>query len=146
MHDSLIFGVCASILLWFMLGVIFGFAGSSIVEGKGYPQKDNHGFAWGFWLGFLGIIVCVSKPAYTILNLHRIISFNDNNTINTNIIDNENNNNVENNAVNNSFINYNNAFYDADLVLKYKELLDSGAISQEEFETKKKEILRLNQQ
>ena len=144
MHDSLIFWVCTSILLWFMLGVIFGLAGSSIVEGKGYPQKDNHGFAWGFWLGFLGIIVCVSKPAYTILNLHRIVNFN-NNTINTNNIDNENNN-IENNSVNDSLLNYNNAFYDADLVLKYKELLDSGAISQEEFEIKKKEILRLHQQ
>ena len=145
MHDSLIFWVCTSILLWFMLGVIFGLAGSSIVEGKGYPQKDNHGFAWGFWLWFLGIIVCVSKPAYTILNLHRIVNFN-NNTINTNNIDNESNNNIENNAVNDGLLNYNNAFYDADLVLKYKELLDSGAISQEEFEIKKREILRLNRQ
>lgn len=35
-------------------------------------------------------------------------------------------------------------FNEADTLLKYKELLDSGAITQEEFDAKKKELLKIN--
>lgn len=41
--------------------LIFGFVGRAIVKSKGY-EYDNHGFAWGFWLGIIGVIVCAGKP------------------------------------------------------------------------------------
>lgn len=36
----------------------FGFATMKISENKGYYG----GFAWGFWLGFIGLIVVLAKP------------------------------------------------------------------------------------
>lgn len=42
--------------------LIFGFASRSVVKSKGYPSNENHGFAWGFWLGWIGLIVCAVKP------------------------------------------------------------------------------------
>ena len=44
--------------------LIFGFACKAILSGKGYGDEyyPNHGFAWGFWLGWIGLIVCVCKP------------------------------------------------------------------------------------
>ena len=38
-------------------GLIFGFAAKSIADSKGVP----HGFAWGFWLGIIGLIVVACK-------------------------------------------------------------------------------------
>ena len=35
-------------------------------------------------------------------------------------------------------------FNEADTLLKYKELLDSGAITQEEFDAKKRELIKVN--
>ena len=42
----------------------FGIACRAIVRGKGYPDEMNHGFLWGFFLGFIGLIVCAVKPPY----------------------------------------------------------------------------------
>lgn len=56
------------ILIYFILyivdGLIFGFVCRAIVAGKGYTSENgytNHGFAWGFWLGIIGVIVCACK-------------------------------------------------------------------------------------
>ena len=48
-------------------GIIFGCIGRAIVSSKGYDSSENHGFAWGFWLSLLGIIVCACKT-----NLHYV--------------------------------------------------------------------------
>ena len=50
-------------LIWVILGVLIcslacGFATRKINESKGY----DGGFAWGFWLGFIGLIVVACKP------------------------------------------------------------------------------------
>ena len=45
-------------------GIVCGIACRSIVKSKGYPDQLNHGFLWGFFLGIIGIIVCVCKPYY----------------------------------------------------------------------------------
>ncbi len=45
-----------------------GFIGRSIVKNKGYPEELNHGFAWGFWLGIIGLIVCAVKIPFNSMN------------------------------------------------------------------------------
>ena len=47
-----------------IIAFVLGFVCRSIVRGKGYPDTMNHGFAWGFWLGLIGLIVCAVKPVY----------------------------------------------------------------------------------
>lgn len=42
-------------------GVIWGFVSKHINESKGY----DGGFAWGFWLGVIGVIVVAVKPENT---------------------------------------------------------------------------------
>ncbi len=51
-------------MLWMWLvglivqGLIFGFAAQHIAESKGYQT----GFAWGFWLSWIGLLVVVARP------------------------------------------------------------------------------------
>lgn len=51
-------------MLWLWLvglvvqGLIFGFAAQHIAESKGYQT----GFAWGFWLSWIGLLVVVARP------------------------------------------------------------------------------------
>ncbi len=47
-----------------VVAFVMGFVCRTIVRGKGYPDELNHGFAWGFWLGVIGLIVCAVKPNY----------------------------------------------------------------------------------
>jgi hypothetical protein len=49
------------IIFALIVGIVFGFVCRAIVRNKGYDAADNHGFAWGFWLGIIGLIVCASK-------------------------------------------------------------------------------------
>lgn len=44
--------------------IVSGFIARAIVRGKGYPNQDNHGFAWGLFLGLLGVLICLCKSAY----------------------------------------------------------------------------------
>ena len=46
-------------------GIIFGFICKAVVKSKGYPDELNKGFWWGFFLGWIGLIVCAVKPQYT---------------------------------------------------------------------------------
>lgn len=64
MEDIIFISCVASIVSWIIFGVIWGFACRAIVKGKGYPDAYNHGFAWGFWLGLIGLIVCACKSDY----------------------------------------------------------------------------------
>lgn len=52
----------------------------------------------------------------------------------------KNSNNIENGIINND--NVNNNYSNADELKKYKELFDSGAITEEEYNKKKKELLK----
>ena len=47
-----------------VLPFVWGFLGRKMVRDKGYPDNMNHGFAWGFWLGIIGIIVVACKQPY----------------------------------------------------------------------------------
>jgi uncharacterized membrane protein YeaQ/YmgE (transglycosylase-associated protein family)/predicted Zn-ribbon and HTH transcriptional regulator len=67
------------IIIALVMGVIWGFVGRAIVGSKGYDGSDNHGFAWGFWLGIIGLIVCASKPANISYNYNNKPLFQDQN-------------------------------------------------------------------
>lgn len=56
--QSKIFSIITSIVIRIIIGAIC----RAIVRSKRYPNFENHGFAWGFWLGLIGLIVCVCKP------------------------------------------------------------------------------------
>ncbi|MBR4554039.1 MAG: hypothetical protein IKO27_00430 [Ruminococcus sp.] len=66
-QDAAIILIVAGIVgIGFAIGL--GFAGRAVVRGKGYPDAMNHGFAWGFWLGLIGLIVCACKQPYNQMN------------------------------------------------------------------------------
>lgn len=44
--------------------IALGIICKKIVKSKGYPNDDNAGFAWGFFLNFIGLIVCLKKQQY----------------------------------------------------------------------------------
>ncbi len=88
------------VALWsVIISVIFAFICRAVVKSKGYTSKENHGFAWGFWLTWIGLIVCACK-------------------VNKNISNNSNE------------------------LLKYHQLLEKGAITQEEYDKQKQRLLR----
>ena len=53
-----------------IVAVVLGFVCRNIVKGKGYPDQLNHGFAWGFWLGLIGLVVCACKQPYAQNNMY----------------------------------------------------------------------------
>ena len=52
-------------------GLIFGIICRYIVKNKGYDDYENYGFFWGFFLGFIGLIVCAVKPDQNIYSNNR---------------------------------------------------------------------------
>lgn len=52
-------------------GIIWGVICRAIVNSKGYSSDENHGFAWGFFLGLIGLIVCLGKPNIMLLNMRQ---------------------------------------------------------------------------
>lgn len=58
MIKYVIIGAVLAVLI--ALGIIC----KRIVKTKGYPNDDNSGFAWGFFLNFIGLIVCLKKHPY----------------------------------------------------------------------------------
>lgn len=55
-------GTFVFVLGYIIAAFVCGFIGVNMLREKGYKAVENHGFAWGFWLGPLGIIVCAIKP------------------------------------------------------------------------------------
>lgn len=52
--------------LFFVVGIKVAIAclGRKLVRDKGYPDEMNHGFAWAFWLGWIGLLICACKRSY----------------------------------------------------------------------------------
>lgn len=116
--------VLVSIAISLGIAIVCGVISKKINESKG----RRGGFAWGFFLGVIGIIVVACRS-----------DLNQTNTVNPGY----------NNQVNNT-INSNNALQQdknvkspKEELASYKDLLDSGLITQEEFDAKKKQILGL---
>ena len=97
-----------------IVGIIFGCITKHINESKGYEG----GFAWGFWLSFIGIIVVACKPDNRIYTQ------------------------MQNQNAANSSYSANHGQSAADELKKYKELMDQGVITQAEFQAKKEQLLK----
>lgn len=56
--------IIIKIVVALVIMLICGGIAKAIIDSKGYPEDENHGFAWGFWLTIIGIIICSLKPDY----------------------------------------------------------------------------------
>lgn len=68
-----------------VISVIFGVVCRKICENKGYYGAENHGFLWGFFLGWIGLIVCVCKQNRNLNNYNNYYNpnmYNNNNNYN----------------------------------------------------------------
>ena len=58
----------ATIIIRFIFAIagmfLWGFVCKHIVKSKGYPDSENKGFWWGFFLSWIGLIVCITKQPY----------------------------------------------------------------------------------
>lgn len=50
-----------TIIIIVVIHIISGNISKAVVKSKNYPDSINHGFAWGFFLGILGLIICLFK-------------------------------------------------------------------------------------
>ena len=50
-----------TIIIIAVIHIISGNISKAVVKSKNYPDSINHGFAWGFFLGILGLIICLFK-------------------------------------------------------------------------------------
>lgn len=96
--------------------VAIGLLWSYLGRYVGLKKGINSGYIWGYCLGFIGLVIVCILPS-------------ENNNINNNIFNNRNTNLVNVSVT--------------DEIKKYKELLDAGAITEEEYNIKKKELLNL---
>ena len=97
-------------------GLICGFVAQVVSENKGYED----GFFWGFLLGIIGIIVVACKPDNNSSYASALLSK-----------ETEEKDKSEKELLN------------VQKLKSYKDLLDSGVITQEEFDKKKSELLDL---
>lgn len=160
-------------IIW---GVVWGVAVNKVIENKGYSENW---FWWGFFFGFIALIVALSKPEIrsTIHSNHPLLNRKEasennfrNENSNTNSLVGEmtkdgwkcfcgrlnpkytgtcdcgrsrqelqqiRKNNEKMRAKSNDTV------LVANNIKQYKELLDIGAITSEEYEAKKKELLNL---
>lgn len=51
-----LFGYLIAVVIW---GLIWGFATKKVIENKGYTENW---FWWGFFFGFIALIVALTKP------------------------------------------------------------------------------------
>lgn len=145
-----------SIIINLVVACVFGVVTKLINENKGYYG----GFAWGFWLGWIGIIVVACKPTnYYSPRESIIVPAHNTNTRAMVLSDGSwqcrcgrHNARYVSSCVcgmNKSQIAAENTAEEVNddeaknisALKEYKELLDNGVITQEEFEEKKKQIL-----
>ena len=140
-----------------IVGSVFGIATQNIIDNKGYDEKW---FWWGFFFGFLAVLVALSKPenhAYQSSNPTWMQSTS--NTRDEDVLK-QGGWKCTCGRVNPSYTGtcacgkrkgekQNNSAATAEAkdkfedIKKYKELLDSGIITEEEFNKKKTELLGL---
>ena len=143
-------------IIGIIVACVFGAITKNINEGKGY----DGGFAWGFWLGIIGIIVvsCRQPNPYSTYQRESIIrkpsepaneapppggwkcicgkahaAFESSCVCGRSKIEVRQNAKKESNTANDNI----------STIKEYKKLLDDGIITQEEFDAKKKQLLGL---
>ncbi|MGN0576120.1 MAG: SHOCT domain-containing protein [Ruminococcus sp.] len=99
------------IVILVVLGIVYGAISRGIYKSKGYSA----GFWWGFFFGLIGIfiVICIPKK-------EKMINYDSNNN-NCDFIDDD--------------------YDESEEIKKFKQLLDNGLITEEEFSAKKKQIL-----
>ena len=53
-----------TIIIIAVIHIISGNISKAVVKSKNYPDSINHGFAWGFFLGILGLISVFLKHQF----------------------------------------------------------------------------------
>ena len=131
-------GLIKVIIVQISLMAIFGFVTKTISKNKGYAG----GFWWGFFLGILGLIVVICKPDCRKPEEPQCV-FSDDPSIVTggsmydkpyHSLDLSENSQKKKESARNEK-------EKIEMIKSYKELLDIGAITQEEFDKKKSELL-----
>ena len=150
----------ASIISAILWGLVWGFATSAVVRNKGYGEEDVMWFWLGFLFSFIAIIVAASKPVYQ----PPLSPARKERERQQDILD-EGGWKCVCGRVNGYYVsscacgrsksegNVNNQIRiepqkieeksDIAKIKEYKELLDCGIITQEEFDAKKKQLLGL---
>lgn len=151
-------------LIYFVLGmlgcILWGVVTREIIYNKGY--SDNW-FWWGFFFGIFALLVAFSKPQIdTSVELKKELD-EKNVQRENNLIKNGGwqckkcgkihpaytgtcgcgNTKEQNKGLNDPHVSSSNSNTNFDEIKKYKDLLDNGVITQEEFNIKKKELLGL---
>ena len=103
------------LVIYLIVGLVCGFVSKSINENRG----GEGGFWWGFLLGVIGIVVVAVRPMEGNTTNHN--SYQAQSTVNQTPVQKLNT---------------------ADELKKYKDLLDQGVITEEEFNAKKEQLLK----
>lgn len=155
-------GYVIAAIIW---GLIWGFVTKTVNENKGY----DGGFWWGFWLGFIGLIVVACKPDNRSYSAPSVPATSEQINIERGMLNsgwkcdkcgrynpeyttrcacgmakavNETNRRIAGKKAE-APSPQQQELDNLRLVKEYKELLDAGAITEAEFEAKKKELLSL---
>ena len=102
----------------------------AILDSRGYKPTGGAEWGWGF-LGIIGVFVCIAKPDMNSQSYGQ----------NTGSI----RANIDNNSVSMQNNHRNNVQSAAKELGEWKELLDKGVITQEDFDLKKRELLNIGQ-
>ncbi|MBQ3665096.1 MAG: SHOCT domain-containing protein [Lachnospiraceae bacterium] len=116
-------GYFLGLLIW---GILMGCATKVINESKGY----SGGFAWGFWLGLIGLIVVACKSNK--IESNPSYSNSSQSTMETE---------SKEKQISESMVIKNDDLDVFSKIEKIASLKEKGVISEEEFEEKKKELL-----
>ena len=150
------------IVIFIIQGIIFGIATDTIVSNRGY---DENWFWWGFFFGLIAMLVALSKPECRVVYAEQ--PYNDTGKSSRSVSDPDNDWKCTCGRVNSKYVgtcacgktreeiknieaekqseaqrqeNLKENHLKLDTLMKMKQLLDSGAITEEEFDQKKKEL------
>ena len=127
-------GALIGFIIW---GVVWGYATKAVINNKGY---DDNWFWWGFFFGFIALIVALTKPEYKKPTYENDVSYLTSVSIN----DTTSPKKEEPKVVYDSTVTRANTDYMSNKELQIKdmqELLRKGYVTEDEYQMKKKEIL-----
>ena len=115
------------VTVWIIAVIIYSLLWAAVCfevsKNKGYEYEAGKWFAIGFLLGIFGFLIVISKPTNT-----------SNNSFSNQNINGVSNGNQQNSSFSRSV---------TDEIVKLKKLYDQGIITEEEFQAKKEQLLKL---